>query len=108
MALTKPRIKVPENAKPGDIIEVKTLIQHVMETGQRKDAQGNTVPRNILNTFVASFAGQEVFRADLQPGISANPYLAFYMRVSGPGELQFTWIEDTGDKLTETVKLKVA
>jgi sulfur-oxidizing protein SoxZ len=105
---TKPRIRVPENAKAGDVIEVKTLISHVMETGQRKDRDGKPIPRNIINTFTATFNGKQVFKADLQPGISANPYLAFYMRVPGPGDLELTWLDDTGAKVVEKVRLNVS
>jgi sulfur-oxidizing protein SoxZ len=105
---TKPRIKVPEAAKPGDVIEIKTLISHVMETGQRKDKDGKTIPRNIINIFTASFAGKEVFRADLAPGISANPYIAFFMKVPGPGEFEFSWVDDQGVKVVEKLPLRVA
>jgi sulfur-oxidizing protein SoxZ len=105
---TKPRIKVPDTAKVGDVIEVKTLISHIMETGQRKDKDGNTIPRNIINSFTATYNGKEVFKADLQPGISANPYLAFFLKVSGPGELELSWLDDAGDKVVEKVKLNVS
>ena len=104
---TKPRIKVPASAKVGETIEIKTLISHVMETGQRKDKDGKTVPRNIINTFAASFAGKEVFKATLQSGISANPYIAFFMRVPGPGEFELTWLDDAGVKIVEKVPLNV-
>lgn len=103
----KPRVKVPDSAAVGSVIEVKTLISHVMETGQRKDRDGKIVPRNIVNSFTATFAGKEVFKADLHPGISANPYIAFYMKVPGPGDLLLTWTDDTGAKVSETVKLNV-
>lgn len=103
----KPRIRVPESAKVGDIIEVKTLISHVMETGQRKDAQGKPIPRNIINTFTASFNGKEVFKVDLQPGISANPYMAFHMRVPGPGDLELSWLDDAGTRIVEKVTINV-
>jgi sulfur-oxidizing protein SoxZ len=106
--MAKARIKLPEGAKVGDVIEVKTLISHVMETGQRKDADGKTIPRSIINTFKASFAGKEVFSAELQPGISANPYIAFFMKVPGPGEFEFTWIDDAGVKVVEKQPLNVA
>jgi len=105
--MQKPRVKLPEQAKVGEIIEIKTLISHVMETGQRKDQEGKTVPRMIINSFTAKYAGKEVFSAELQPGISANPYLAFYLRVPGPGEFEFTWIDDSGDKSVERLKLNV-
>jgi len=105
---TKPRVRVPSTAKVGEVIEIKTLISHVMETGQRKDQAGNTIPRNIINTFTATFNGKEVFKVDLQPGISANPYIAFYMRVPGPGELELTWLDDSGNKVTEKVPINVS
>jgi sulfur-oxidizing protein SoxZ len=105
--MTRPRVRLPESAKVGDIIEVKTLISHVMETGQRKESDGKPIPRFIINTFSATFAGTEVFRAELQPGISANPFLAFFMRVPGPGEFEFTWTDDNGVKISERLKLNV-
>jgi sulfur-oxidizing protein SoxZ len=105
--LGKPRIKIPESAKVGDVIEIKTLISHVMETGQRKDPEGKPIPRNIINTFSASFAGNELFKAELHPGVSANPYFSFFMKVPGPGDFEFTWIEDGGAKAVEKVPLKV-
>lgn len=106
--MTKPRIKLPESAKVGEVIEVKTLISHVMETGQRKDPDGKTIPRQIINGFAAKFAGAEVFAAEIHPGMSANPYLSFFMKVPGPGEFEFTWTEDGGKTFVEKLKLNVA
>ena len=105
--MPKARIKLPESAKVGDIIEVKTLISHVMETGQRKTPEGQTIARNIINAFSAKFAGSEVFKAELHPGIAANPYISFFMKVPGPGEFEFTWVDDGGNKIVEKVKLNV-
>lgn len=105
--MQKPRIKLPDSAKVGDVIEVKTLISHLMETGQRKDQDGKVIPRMIINSFSVTFAGKLIFSADLQPGISANPYIAFNMRVPGPGEFEFTWVDDSGDKAVEKLKLNV-
>ena len=105
--MSKPRIKFPESAKIGDIIEIKTLISHVMETGQRRDAEGKTIPRDIISILAVTFAGKEFFRASLQPGISANPYISFYLRVSGPGDIKFTWTDDAGKSTVEDMKLNV-
>ena len=105
--MTRPRVRLPESAKVGDVIEVKTLISHVMETGQRKEGDGKPIPRFIINAFTATFAGAEVFKAELHPGISANPFLAFNMRVPGPGEFEFTWIDDNGVKVSEKARLNV-
>ena len=106
--MSRPRVRVPDRAKVGEVIEIKTLISHVMETGQRREADGKVIPRFIINTFSAKFAGAEVFKAELQPGISANPYIAFHMKVPGPGEFEFTWIDDTGARVVEKLRLNVA
>ena len=105
---TNPRIKLPDNAKAGEVIEVKTLITHVMETGNRKDKYGKLIPREIINTFVAKFGDKEVFRAVLGPGISANPYISFQMRVPGPGVFEFAWTDDHGVTTVATTPLNVA
>ena len=105
--MTRPRIKLPASAKVGEVIEIKTLVSHVMETGQRKDADGKAIPRNIINAFSAKFAGAEVFSAELHPGISANPYLSFFMKVPGPGEFEFTWVEDGGNTIVDKETLNV-
>lgn len=102
-----PRIKIPNQIETGDVVEIKTLATHIMETGNRKDSEGNTIPRNIIHTFKATFEGNEVFSADLGPGIAANPYIAFYVKVPGPGTLELIWIDDTGDETIETVQLNV-
>ncbi len=104
---SKPRIKVGKASKVGDVIEVKTLITHVMETGFRKGSDGKLIPRNIINSFTATFGGKEVFRADLSSGVSANPYIAFQFKVPGPGDLEMTWIDDKGEKVVEKVPVTV-
>lgn len=98
---------MPAAAKSGEVIEIKTLITHVMETGNRKDAAGQVIPRNIINTFTATYGGKQVFKADLHPSISPNPYLSFFMKVPGPGEFEFTWLDDAGVKISEKMKLEV-
>jgi sulfur-oxidizing protein SoxZ len=104
---SRPRIRLPDRAKVGDVVEIKTLISHVMETGQRRDSNGKVIPRFIINSFAAKYEGAEVFRVDIHPGISANPYIAFYMKVPGPGEFEFTWVDDNGVKVVEKQKLNV-
>ena len=102
-----PRIKLPDSAKVGEIVEIKTLATHVMETGNRKDAAGKLISRDIIHTFTATYAGQEVFSATLGSGIAANPYLAFYLKVPGPGAFEMTWIEDLGERTVATATLNV-
>ena len=104
---SKPRIKAGKAAKAGDVIEIKTLITHVMETGFRKGSDGKLIPRNIINSFTATFGGKDVFKADLSSGVSANPYIAFPMKVTEPGDLELTWTDDKGEKIVEKVAVKI-
>lgn len=103
----KARIKLPETAAPGEVIEVKALITHVMETGNRKDADGRSIARNIIHSFTATFDGVVVFQAEFGPGISANPFIAFHMRVPGPGAFEMTWVDDMGKVTVERATLTV-
>ncbi len=99
----KPRVKVPKTASAGDIITIKTLISHKMESGQRKDKAGKVIPRKIINKFTCEFNGNVVFSCDLDPAVSANPYLEFSARVEESGTFKFTWVDDDGT-VTETEK----
>jgi sulfur-oxidizing protein SoxZ len=94
--MTKPRIRMPSEAKQGDVIEIKTLISHPMETGYRRDTQGQLIPRQIIRTFTCTYNGAEVFRADWHPAVAANPYLAFYTVATEPGQLRFEWVDEIG------------
>jgi len=97
--MAKPRVKAPSKVKKGQVFEVKCLISHKMESGQRKDRKtGENIPRLIINRFVATYNGAEVFAADWHPAISANPYMAFFMKAEESGELELTWIDDKGEK----------
>ena len=107
MAKVKPRVKVPKKAKAGDVITIKTLISHPMETGLRKDKKtGELIPRKIINKFVASFEGEEIVNVDIDPAVSANPYFQFNMKVPGPGTVRFEWTDDDGTvyDLEKTIK----
>ena len=104
----KPRLKVPKQAKKGEVIEIKTLISHIMETGQRKDQDGKTIPRKIINKFACEFNGKTVFSADLQPAVAANPYLQFYARVEESGTFKFSWTDDDGTVTTAEEQITVA
>ena len=108
MAKAKPRVKVPKTATKGEIIEIKTLISHKMESGQRKDKKtGEKIPRMIINKFTCTYNGVEVFSADWHPAISANPYMAFNTVATESGTLEFTWVDDEGSVYTKTAKLAV-
>lgn len=96
----KPRLKVPKEAKKGEVIEIKTLVSHVMESGQRKDDAGHLVARKIINRFTCEFNGKLVFACDLEPAIAANPYLQFTAKVEESGTFRFSWIDDDGTTIT--------
>lgn len=108
MAQIKPRVKVPSKAAAGEMVTVKTLISHPMETGLRKDSDGNPIPRQIINTFVAHFNGEEIIRVDLEPSISANPYFEFQFKVPATGEIHFAWTDDDGSVYEEMKKITVS
>lgn len=99
---------MPATAKAGEVIEVKTLISHEMESGQRKDAQGNLIPRKIIKEFTASFNGKEIMKVDWFGAISANPYHAFYVRVPETGTFEFTWVDDDGSVYKAEQKVTVS
>lgn len=101
------RVRVPAKAKAGEIIEVKTLVSHEMESGFRKDSSGKIVPRSIINKFTASFNGKPVFEADWFPSVSANPYQSFFYKATESGEFVFTWKDDDGSELMSKAKLAV-
>jgi sulfur-oxidizing protein SoxZ len=105
----KPRIKLDKkDVKKGDIVEVKALVSHIMETGQRKDASGNVIPRKILNKFVCTVAGKQVFAADFEPAISANPYIQFKFRAETTGPVVLTWTDDDGSTIVGEESVKVS
>ena len=89
-------INVPPKAKRGDIIEIKTLMSHIMETGYRRTAAGDVVPRDIITGFSCRYNGTEIFRADLFPAIAANPFISFFTVAKESGKLEFEWIGDNG------------
>ena len=103
----KPRIRLPKEAKKGEVITIKTLVSHVMESGQRKDREGNTIPRKIINKFTAELNGKTVFTADLEPAVSANPYIQFKFKAQESGSIRFSWIDDDGTKITAEEKITV-
>ena len=100
-------ISVPTTAKRGDILEIKTLVQHPMETGYRPDNMGGAIARDIIERFVCAYNGEEVFRAELFPAIAANPFIAFTAFATESGTLTFSWTDGKGETQTETVAITV-
>lgn len=104
----KPRLKLPAIVKAGEPFEIKTLLAHPMESGLRKGAAGEPIPRRIVRRFTCTADGREVLAMDLHPGIAANPYIAFYCRLDRSAELAFTWEDDTGERWSLRQRVEVA
>ncbi len=104
----KPRVRVPKTASAGEVITIKTLISHKMESGQRKDGDGNAIPRSIINRFVVDFNGQNVIDVTLEPAISTNPFFEFDAVVPESGEFKFTWYDDDGSVYEEVKAIEVS
>ena len=100
-------INVPPKARRGDIIEIKTLISHPMESGYRPGASGALIPRNIIKLFTCTYNDEEIFRAELSPAIAANPFLSFCTIATESGTLAFRWTGDNGFAATETAVITV-
>jgi sulfur-oxidizing protein SoxZ len=99
-------INVPAKAKRGQIIEIKTLMSHIMETGFRRTAAGELLPRDIITSFTCRFNGNAIFRADLFPAIAANPFISFFTVATESGKFDFEWIGDNG--FSETASASIA
>jgi sulfur-oxidizing protein SoxZ len=100
-------INVPAKAKRGDVIEIKTLMSHIMETGYRHTVSGEAVPRDIISNFICRFNGVEIFRADLFPAIAANPFFSFFTTVGESGNVEFEWVGDKGFSETASASISV-
>ncbi|NOC84262.1 thiosulfate oxidation carrier complex protein SoxZ [Ruegeria sp. HKCCD6228] len=104
----KPRVKVPKKAAAGETVTIKTLISHKMESGQRKDKEGNVIPRSIINRFSCEFNGEMVIDVTMEPAISTNPYFQFEATVPEAGEFVFTWYDDDGSVYDEKKSIEIA
>jgi sulfur-oxidizing protein SoxZ len=100
------RITLPESAKNGEVVPVRVIVRHPME--RAVDAPGlRPVPRKILHTLRVTYAGAEVFRIEMSPGIAANPYVAFTTVAVETGDLVFEWEEDGGAVYRREARLVV-
>jgi sulfur-oxidizing protein SoxZ len=100
-------INVPPRAKRGEIIEIKTMMSHIMETGYRRTANGKVVPRDIITGFTCRYNGAEIFRADLFPAIAANPFITFFAVATESGKFDFEWIGDNGFAETASAAITI-
>jgi sulfur-oxidizing protein SoxZ len=105
--MTAPLINVPARAKRGEVIAIKTLISHEMETGFRYGTNGQLIPRNIITDFVCTYNGEEIFRADFHPAVAANPFITFYTVATASGTIVFKWTGDNGYSETASADILV-
>jgi sulfur-oxidizing protein SoxZ len=103
----KPRVKAPKKAAAGEVVTIKCLISHKMESGQRKDSDGNKIPRSIINRFTCEFNGNSVIDVVMEPAISTNPYFQFDATVPEAGEFKFTWYDDDGSVYEDSKKVAI-
>ena len=101
------RVQLPPRAKRGEVIEIRIAIQHPMETGFRYDNFGRAIPKNVINDLVVRYNGTEIFRAEMGSGIAANPYLQFFTMAGESGEIEFSWVDDNGNRGAERAAISV-
>lgn len=106
--MARTMINVPASARRGEVIEIRTLIAHPMETGYRPGADGKPLPRDIIRRFACRYNNELIFSAELFPAIAANPYIAFHTVATESGTLSFHWEGDNGFTQTESVKIMVS
>ena len=106
--MTRAFIKASSGARAGEIVTIKALIRHRMESGHRRDRVGARIARNIIHTFSAHYDGEEVFRMELFPGIAANPYLEFKTLATRSGDMICRWTDDAGVEYAQSVRITVS
>ena len=100
-------IHVAPKARRGEVIEIKTLIAHPMESGFRVGTNGNPIPRDIITLFTCRYNGDEIFRAEFSPAIAANPFVSFFTTARDSGTLEFNWRGDNGFAATESTEITI-
>jgi len=105
--MTRALVTMPATAKRDDVVEIRTLIAHPMETGYRPGEDGAVLPRNLIRRFTCHYDDVLVFSAELFSAVAANPFIAFSTVATASGTLRFSWTGDNGFTQTETVSLTV-
>lgn len=100
-------INMPAVARRGEIIEIKALAAHAMETGFRRTQYGTLIPRDIITQFVCTYNGVEIFSADLHSAIAANPFIAFTTLATESGTIACKWTGDNGYSVTQSAAITV-
>ena len=101
------RLAVPDTAAAGELVEIKALIQHPMESGFRRGSRGEAIPRDIITRFECTYLGETVFAADFHPAVAANPILTFWIRARESGTLNFEWTDQNGQQWSDAAAIRV-
>ena len=88
----------------GETADIRILMQHPMETGQRKDDKGQTFPMNFIQTFAVHLNGKSIIDGQLNTSISKNPLFTFKARgIKAGDKLSVAWIDNTGDRRQDEI-----
>ena len=101
-------VSMPSSAKQGEVIEIRTLAGHAMETGFRRTERGVLIPRDIITRFSCAYNGVEIFSCELHPAVAANPLLTFNTVATESGTLEFKWTGDNGYSATQSATISVS
>jgi sulfur-oxidizing protein SoxZ len=104
---SQPRIRIPRSARAGEVIEIRTLIEHPMETGLRREA-GRALPRDMLTRLMVRLNGEALFAADFQNGTATNPYHVFFVRIEKSSHFEFIWTDEKGRQARTEARVAVA
>lgn len=105
--LATPRIRIPRTARAGEAIEIRTLIEHPMETGLRHDGAGKVAPRDMLVRFTVRMNNEVILAAELRNGTSANPYHVFFVRIARTSRFDFEWADERGQVARASAQVTV-
>ncbi|WP_439610700.1 thiosulfate oxidation carrier complex protein SoxZ [Reyranella sp.] len=100
-------VNAPKAARRGEVVEIKALILHPMETGFRPGPNGRIIPRNIIERFTATWNGTEIFSMEMSPAIAANPFVSFFAQANESGTVILRWTGDEGFAVEERVAIAV-
>jgi sulfur-oxidizing protein SoxZ len=100
-------VNIPASAAPGEIVEIKILISHPMETGFRPGMDGALIPRDIIRSLRCDYLGATVFEAELHPAVAANPFFVFHLRAEATGEVVLVWVDEKGAEFRQSAQLTV-
>lgn len=104
--LAMPRVRIPKSARAGEVIEIRTLMEHRMETGLRHEG-GRLAPRDMLHRLLVRMNGETLFVAEMRNGTSANPYHVFFARVTKTSDFTFVWSDEKGRSVTASARVTV-